>query len=197
MMLKNKLNQADLDGMVASATYHQTPGSTLTVCVLVLTNGCTLVGTSNVIDPGNYDAELGKGVALSNAKGKIWEAEGYALKRDAQLLVIKAARTAHEVNRAWCAANGDDSQPSWDDAPDWQKDSAVMGVRAIMNCPDTTPELSHASWEAHKLAEGWVYGEVKDPATKTHPCLVPYDQLPEVHRIKDSLFIAAVKAVLS
>lgn len=196
-MLKNKLTPADLDAMVASATFHQPAGSTLTVCVLVLTNGCTLVGTSNVIDPANYDAELGQVVALSNAKGKIWEAEGYALKRDAQVLVIKAARTAHEVNRAWCEANGDDSQPAWDDAPEWQKDSAVLGVRAILNNPDTTPELSHAYWGAHKLADGWIYGEVKDPVKKTHPCLVPYDRLPEVHRIKDSLFIAAVKAVLS
>lgn len=196
-MLKNRLTPADLDGMVASVTYHQTPGSTLTVCVLGLTNGCTLVGTSNVIDPANYDAQMGIDTAFNNAKGKIWEAEGYALKRDAQVLVVKAARTAHEINRAWCEANLDMSQPAWDDAPDWQKDSAILGVRAIINAPDTTPELSHAYWGAHKLSEGWVYGEVKDPVAKTHPCLVPYDRLPEVQRIKDSLFIAAVKAVLS
>lgn len=57
---------------------------TLTICVLTLTNGATITGTSNVIDPANYDAELGEKVALSNAKEKIWELEGYALKTRSQ-----------------------------------------------------------------------------------------------------------------
>lgn len=196
-MLKNRLTPADLDALVKDYMFIQPVGSTLTICVLELTNGCTLQGTSNVIDPANYDADLGMQAALANAKNKIWEAEGYALKRDMKVLVIKAAKTAHEVNRAWCQANGDMSQSAWEDAPEWQKDSAVLGVKNVLANPDTTPEQSHISWSNHKLSEGWVYGEVKDPEAKTHPCLVPYGDLPPEQRIKDALFIASVKAVLS
>jgi hypothetical protein len=39
------------------------------------------------------------------------------------------ARVCHEVNRAYCESLGDMSQPSWEDAPQWQKDSAMLGVK--------------------------------------------------------------------
>ncbi len=39
------------------------------------------------------------------------------------------ARVAHEVNRAYCQALGDNSQPAWEDAPQWQRDSAMLGVK--------------------------------------------------------------------
>lgn len=104
------------------------------------------------------------------------------------------ARIAHEVNRVHCEHMGDDSQPSWNDAPEWQKDSAMEGVRKIWSGQVTTPEQSHESWLALKVADGWVYGETKDPEKKTHPCMVPYNELPHDQRIKDAFFFAIVKA---
>lgn len=101
--------------------------------------------------------------------------------------IISIARVCHEANRAYCIALGDHSQPSWADAPAWQIDSAVEGVRAHLRAR-LTPEQSHAAWSAHKAEAGWVYGPVKDEAAKTHPCLVAYDQLPEEQRTKDALF---------
>lgn len=103
------------------------------------------------------------------------------------------ARVAHEVNRAYCASIGDNSQLPWDEAPDWQKESAVKGIEMHLANPDTTPEQSHEAWMAHKAAEGWVYGEVKDPEAKTHPAMLPYDQLPTEQRTKDYLFKAVVE----
>ena len=38
------------------------------------------------------------------------------------------ARVCHEVNRAYCEALGDTSQPAWEDAPEWQRKSAMKGV---------------------------------------------------------------------
>lgn len=58
-----------------------------------------------------------------------------------------------------------------------------------------TPEDLHQSWCDFKAADGWVYGEVKDAEAKTHPCLVPYEELPEEQRIKDDLFKAVVGAL--
>ena len=195
--MKNRLTPQDIENMIDTWVFLRSPGSTLTVCELKLTNGCTLVGTSNVIDPNNFSSEIGEKVALENAKGKIWEAEGYAIKRDMISLVRKAAAAGHEVNRVYCASQGDMSQLPWNEAPDWQKESAIAGAMAIAMNPDQSPEMSHESWLAHKKADGWVWGPVKDPETKEHPCMVPYAELPEHQKAKDAFFTAVVKAVLN
>ena len=52
----------------------------LTICVLVLRNGFTIVGESACASPQNFDAELGRKIARDNARGKIWALEGYALR---------------------------------------------------------------------------------------------------------------------
>lgn len=104
------------------------------------------------------------------------------------------ARTAHEANRAYCLSIGDTSQPSWDDAPDWQKDSARNGVKGVLT--GATPGLSHASWLQQKLADGWKYGPVKDPAKKEHPCMVPFEELPPEQQRKDHIFVGVVRAMV-
>lgn len=98
------------------------------------------------------------------------------------------AKAAHELNKAYCESIGDNSQPSWDDAPEWQKSSAINGVTFHLNNPDATPSASHESWLKQKTEEGWKYGEVKNPETKEHPCFVPYEQLPNEQKAKDYIF---------
>ena len=103
------------------------------------------------------------------------------------------ARAAHEANRAYCIATGDLSQPSWDDAPEWQKASARNGVAGAL--AGATPEQSHESWLVEKRAAGWAYGPVKDPAAKLHPCFVPYASLPLAQRYKDEIFVTVVRVM--
>ncbi len=105
------------------------------------------------------------------------------------------AAVAHETNRAYCRQLGDDSQPSWREAPDWQRTSALDGVRFHLSDPDASPEASHENWLREKIADGWVYGSVKDPAKRHHPCCVPYAELPLEQRLKDSLFTSVVNAL--
>lgn len=52
----------------------------LTVCVLVLKNGFTIVGKSACASPENYDAELGYKIARDDARRQIWALEGYRLR---------------------------------------------------------------------------------------------------------------------
>lgn len=106
--------------------------------------------------------------------------------------VLTIAMLCHSVNAAFCLSQGDDSQPTWDDAPDWQIQSAVLGVEKHLENPSMTPEQTHQSWLDEKIAQGWVYGEEKDPENKTHPCIVPYDELDPAQRAKDYLFKAVV-----
>ena len=108
---------------------------------------------------------------------------------------IAIARVAHEINRAYCASLGDTSQPAWEDAPEWQKNSALVGVDMHLAKPDATPEQSHESWLAQKLAEGWKHGPVKDAEKKEHPCCVPYADLPAEQKAKDYLFRGVVHAL--
>jgi hypothetical protein len=107
----------------------------------------------------------------------------------------KLARAAHEINRAYCAALGDMTTPSWEDAEQSQRDSILAGVDMHLANPDTTPEESHTAWFIAKQADGWVYAEVKDAAAKQHPCMVPYDELPRTQRVKDYLFSAVVRTL--
>ena len=44
---------------------------------------------------------------------------------------------------------------------------------------------THEVWAAGRLAEGWTWGPVRDDALKQHPCLVPYDELPEEEKDYD------------
>ncbi len=53
----------------------------LTICVLVLTNGFTVVGKSSCASPENFDAEIGRRIARMNALDQIWPLEGYLLKQ--------------------------------------------------------------------------------------------------------------------
>lgn len=106
------------------------------------------------------------------------------------------ARLAHEVNRGYCAFLGDHSQPPWEEAPEWQRKSAITGVQGVAAGTITTPGDSHRSWLAEKERDGWIWGPVKDPERKEHPCMVPFEQLPADQQAKDFLFLATVKAAL-
>ena len=105
------------------------------------------------------------------------------------------ARVAHEVNAAYCAALGDFSQTTWESAPEWQRQSALLGVSLHINNPAAGPEASHISWMSQKVAEGWVYGVEKNAELKTHPCIVSFSQLPREQQAKDYIFRAVVHAL--
>lgn len=107
------------------------------------------------------------------------------------------ARVCHEVNKAYCEALGDTSQPVWETAPQWQRDSAMIGVELHLGNPAAGPQASHESWMAQKVGEGWVYGEKKDPEAKTHHCIVPFDQLPQAQQAKNFIFRGVVHALSS
>jgi hypothetical protein len=104
------------------------------------------------------------------------------------------AKVAHDANRAYCETIGDFTQPSWDDAPQWQKESARMGVDLHLS-GDFPPEASHLAWMTNKFDEGWRWGMEKDSEKKEHPCLVPFDQLPREQQAKDYLFQGIVHAL--
>jgi len=110
--------------------------------------------------------------------------------------IEQIAKIAHEVNRIYCETLGDTSQPKWEDAPEWQKESAVKGVKFHIENPNSTPEDSHNSWLEEKKKDGWKYGKVKNAEKKTHPCFVSYEKLPKAQQAKDKFFLSVVRAAI-
>jgi hypothetical protein len=85
-----RVTPADLEANIVSEHYFIAAGAAmvtspgpldlLTFCVLVLRNGFTVTGESACASPENFNAEIGRQVARTNAVAKIWPLMGYALK---------------------------------------------------------------------------------------------------------------------
>jgi hypothetical protein len=101
------------------------------------------------------------------------------------------AQAAHEVNQAYCQFTGMVMGP-WAECSAAHRTSLRRGVLGIVEGHFKGPEQQHESWLDLKIEEGWTYGPEKNEALKTHPCLVPYRELPKEQRLKDSLFRAVV-----
>lgn len=43
----------------------------------------------------------------------------------------------------------------------------------------------HEVWAETRISQGWIYGEQRNDELKTHPCLVPYEELPEEEKEYD------------
>lgn len=118
------------------------------------------------------------------------------------------ARTCHEANRGYCLALARTfispqvtydpafnwETPPWDHLRESERESIRAGVRFHLRNPYASAEAGHKNWLRHKAAEGWKYGPVKDSDKKEHPCMLPYEQLPEEQRIKDAIFKNIVEA---
>jgi len=110
--------------------------------------------------------------------------------------IKQIARVAHEVNRAYCRALENDSQPVWEDASSWQRGSAYEGVLFYIRNPHAEPEDGHTDWMMKKGREGWVYGPIKDSTKKEHPGMVPFNALPVAQQAKDFIFRAVVHTMM-
>ena len=43
----------------------------------------------------------------------------------------------------------------------------------------------HEVWAQKRIEEGWKYGEKRDDELRLHPCLVSYEQLPQIEKEYD------------
>lgn len=43
----------------------------------------------------------------------------------------------------------------------------------------------HEVWAETRISQGWRFGEQRNDELKTHPCLVPYEELPEEEKKYD------------
>jgi hypothetical protein len=105
------------------------------------------------------------------------------------------ARAAHEMNRSFCALQGDSSHKSWDDTSEDLKQTARLSVVNIVEF-DFNAEKTHEAWVNDKVARGYQLG-AKDDVKKTHPCLLPFAQLAFEIQAKDKLWVSVVKEFMT
>lgn len=63
-----------------TVSYDDDPLKLLTICILVMQNGFTVIGKSAPASPENFDPEKGKLFAYEDAIKQLWPLEGYALR---------------------------------------------------------------------------------------------------------------------
>ena len=56
---------------------------------------------------------------------------------------------------------------------------------------------THEVWAAERMKEGWTWGPVRSDERKEHPCLVPYDELPEQEKDYDRRTCAETLRVIT
>ena len=49
----------------------------------------------------------------------------------------------------------------------------------LLELTERIAENAHDFWALGRIREGWTHGPTRDDSLKTHPDLVPYDELPE------------------
>jgi RyR domain-containing protein len=82
----------------------------------------------------------------------------------------------------------------WSERDDPFRDQFISYVGELCDTDHfPTPEEAHDSWWLAYEAMGWVYGAVRDVEAKTHPDMVPFDQLEQREQDKDAVFLALVR----
>lgn len=57
---------------------------------------------------------------------------------------------------------------------------------------------NHENWSQGRLKDGWQLGDHRDDERKLHPCLIPYDELPESEKEYDRVTVTeALKAIVA
>jgi len=63
--------------------------------------------------------------------------------------------------------------------------SAVSLDPELLKLAELLAENTHDVWSRERIAQGWKYGPCRRDDIKEHPCLIPYEQLPEEEKVYD------------
>lgn len=75
--------------------------------------------------------------------------------------------------------------------------SAVSLPSELEKLTEQLAANTHDLWAEQRQAEGWSYGPHRDDQNKRHPCLVPYEELPDSEKTYDRITaLGTLKAIL-
>lgn len=61
----------------------------------------------------------------------------------------------------------------------------VVLPKELMRLAEEIAKNVHEVWSMGRINEGWTYGEQRSDSDRTHPCLVPYEELSEAEKEYD------------
>ena len=61
----------------------------------------------------------------------------------------------------------------------------VVLPEELNNLVEAMAKNVHEVWAQSRMEQGWTYGAERNDALKQHPCLIPYEDLPEVEKAYD------------
>ena len=83
-------------------------------------------------------------------------------------------------------------------APSPVDTSGIKLPRSLDELLEKLAENTHDVWATQRISDGWTYGPKRDDASKKHPCLVQYADLPESEKEYDRKTAAeTLKAVIA
>lgn len=74
-----KVTLQEIQDSIKKVLYHQFEGTQVTVCVIVLDNDFTAVGTSACVDPAEFNRAMGETIAYKAAESDAWKLLGFRL----------------------------------------------------------------------------------------------------------------------
>ena len=76
--------------------------------------------------------------------------------------------------------------------------ASVMLPKELESLVELMAKNNHDVWAKERIAQGWTFGAERNDSLKTHPCLVPYEQLPEEEKVYDrNTSIQTLKFILA
>lgn len=76
--------------------------------------------------------------------------------------------------------------------------SNVLLPPEILELAEMMAENAHDVWAKQRIEQGWTYGPERDDRRKKHPCLIPYQELPEIEKEFDrKASMGTLKLILS
>lgn len=114
---------------------------------------------------------------------------------EARLTAEDITRIAYEANMRLGILTGS-VMPAWDDVPAEERLLFAEGVKLHIARPKRTDKEIHDDWLKTMYQAGWTHGSAKDSLLKTHPSIVPFEELSLLEKIKDRLHANIVESLL-
>jgi len=113
-----------------------------------------------------------------------------------KLSVAQTARAFHQTLQSLRGSWGTGELDDWEDTSEHNREMGCKFIREVMKNPQITAEAHHDKWVAEMAMRGYRNGDVRDHNAKTHPFMVPWEDLEHEDRVEAMLMVNMAKILL-